>query len=33
LLADILTIDGQIQKTLHILIPRWRLTRGKPPCP
>jgi hypothetical protein len=26
LLADILTIDGQIQKTFHILIPRWRLT-------
>ena len=24
--ADILTIDGQIQKTFHILIPRWRLT-------
>src|ERR1700691_3520729 len=26
--ADILTIDGQIQKTFHILIPRWRLTWG-----
>src|SRR5579872_3423574 len=26
--ADILTIDGQIQKTFHILIPRWRLTVG-----
>ena len=25
--ADILTIDGQIQKTFHILIPRWRLTQ------
>ena len=24
--ADILTIDGQIQKTIHILIPRWHLT-------
>jgi len=24
--AEILTIDGQIQKTFHILIPRWRLT-------
>jgi hypothetical protein len=24
--ADILTIDGQIRKTFHILIPRWRLT-------
>jgi hypothetical protein len=24
--ADILTIDGQIQKTFHVLIPRWRLT-------
>jgi transposase len=24
--AGILTIDGQIQKTFHILIPRWRLT-------
>ena len=27
--ADILTIDGQIQKTFHILIPRWRLTNGR----
>jgi hypothetical protein len=26
--ADILTIDGQNQKTFHILIPRWRLTGG-----
>ena len=26
--ADILTIDSQIQKTFHILIPRWRLTLG-----
>jgi bifunctional non-homologous end joining protein LigD len=24
--ADILTIDGHIRKTIHILIPRWRLT-------
>src|ERR1700733_2975327 len=24
--ADILTIDGQIQKTFHVLTPRWRLT-------
>jgi hypothetical protein len=24
--ADILTIDGQIPKTFHILIPRWLLT-------
>ena len=24
--ADILTIDGQIRKTIHILIPRWHLT-------
>jgi hypothetical protein len=29
--ADILTIDGQIQKTFHILIPRWRLTAGLRP--
>ena len=28
--ADILTIDGQIQKTFHILIPRWRLTNETP---
>ena len=28
--ADILTIDGQIQKTFHILIPRWRLTSAAP---
>ena len=26
--ADILTIDGQIRKTFHILIPRWHLTIG-----
>ncbi len=24
--ADILTIDGKIRKTFHILIPRWHLT-------
>src|SRR6202453_4395802 len=24
--ADVLTIDGQIQKKFHILIPRWHLT-------
>jgi H+-transporting ATPase len=24
--ADILTIDGHIRKTIHILIPTWRLT-------
>ena len=28
--ADILTIDGQIQKTFHILIPRWHLTSPLP---
>src|SRR5271157_4900844 len=27
--ADILTIEGQIRKTFHILIPRWHLTAGK----
>jgi CRISP-associated protein Cas1 len=27
--ADILTIDGRIRKTIHILIPRWRLTTAK----
>jgi hypothetical protein len=26
--ADILTIDGQIPETFHILIPRWRLTKA-----